>query len=182
LEHGSATTALVQMISLMCVTNPPVKCLGIYHHVRRADSDGENKKLLARIRNDGCVRVSQVLDALHRVAPTILETWQSRASELLDSTGDAHWIDDVWTIPGYPRILIHLDHIDMQDAEVNSDAPWGEMTDAKNQRQGLAFHASRQAYMVAESTRRERESEWLPEEPLESMKSTTDRAEINWET
>jgi hypothetical protein len=60
---------------------------------------------------------------LHRVAPTVLETWQSRASELLDSTGDAHWIDDVWTIPGYPRILIHSDHIDMQDAEVNSDAP-----------------------------------------------------------
>jgi hypothetical protein len=77
LEPGSATTALVQTISSMCVTNLPVKYLGIYHHVRRADSDGENKKLLARIRNDGGVRVSQVLDALHCVAPTVLETWQA---------------------------------------------------------------------------------------------------------
>jgi hypothetical protein len=32
-----------------------------------------------------------------------------------------------------------------------------------------------------EPTRRERESEWLPEELLEPMKSTSGRAEINWE-
>jgi hypothetical protein len=124
LEHDDTTTALPGAIGSMCITNPPVRCIGIYRDGMIAeDGDVENRGILARICDDEGVMISEFMEALHKLAPILLETWLPRAQKLVDEVEHSHWIDDIWNAPGFPRFFIHLDHTDMPMHDIDFGAP-----------------------------------------------------------
>jgi hypothetical protein len=188
LEHDGITTALLGAIGSMCITNPPVRCIGIYRDgIIAKDGDTRKKGLLARICDNEGVKISEFLETLHQVAPILLETWLSRAQKLVDEVKHSHWIDDIWNVSGFPRFFIHLDHTDMPMHDIDFGAPGApsrgspSSSNSKTGSAGPRLPCFASAYLLVEPTRRERESEWLPEELSEPMKSTSGRAEINWE-
>jgi hypothetical protein len=188
LEHDDTTTALLGAIGSMCITNPPVGCIGIYRDGMIAeDGDVENRGLLARICDDEGVRISEFLEALHKLAPILLETWLPRAQKLVDEVEHSHRIDDIGDVPEFLCFFIHLDHTDMPMHDIDFGAPGApsrgspSSSNSKTGSAGPRLPCFASAYLLVEPTRRERESEWLPEELLEPMKSTSGRAEINWE-
>ncbi|KAF2830699.1 hypothetical protein CC86DRAFT_316215 [Ophiobolus disseminans] len=175
-EHNRTTDAFIRSIGSMHVTNPAIRCLGLYHNAMSQGGYPGNKKLLLRLRNDEGIRVAELLDAMESVAPTVLETWRSSTQFLLDHRlKNAHWIDNIWFLPGVPRLSLHLDHTDMSDEVIDYDGMTTfhgvDVADAQARRKmGFRHHITR------------REGEWLPEELFVPMESTTSRSPINWDT
>jgi len=188
IEHDDTVDSLIHAIGSMHVTNPPVRCLGVYHNSMCAEGMPGFNKLLVRVRNDEGIRIAELLAALESVAPTVLETWRFNTQFLLDHRlKNAHWLDNVWLFPGVPRLSIHLDHTDMSDEVIDYQAmkTFADVDAAEavaQEKMGYRHHITRVAYMCAEPFRAEREGEWLPEELFEPMESTTGRSPINWDT
>ncbi|KAI4925391.1 hypothetical protein J4E85_007270 [Alternaria conjuncta] len=139
------------------------------------------------IRNDQGVRIAELLDALQRFAPVLLETWFKNTEWLVGEIRQAHWIDDIWTIPGAPTFRIYLDNVDMSDdAHLIDLNPSGEEIDAFMTANplvlGLSSHITRAAQMNAEPFRRSREKAWISEDLIEPAQSTTGRHPISWDT
>ena len=190
--------SLQDAIGSMQVTYPPTKSLGIYHF--GYDGQGHHhsdKALLARICKDDGIRIAELLEALEEVAPKVLSTWTMYAQHLHDILiPTSHWIDDVWCMPGAPKVVIHLDNAAMPSAHVDRqvrphrhlpslmggerdffDAGWLFQI-----RMGYRHHITRVAYLASAPFRATREAEWIPKELFEPMKSETGRHPINWDT
>ena len=183
-NNSTSNHLLLQAVGSMQIVYPPCKSLGIYHF-----GDGRFKifgthALLRRLRREDGIRVIDLVRALHELAPALLSTWMGHAEHLRDQIKDAHWIDDLWKIPGTPRFRICLDNTDMADDCSPESLPrvWmaSRESSAMDRQLGMEAHITRQPYMFAEKFRRTREGEWLPRELFEPMKSETDRHPIEW--
>jgi len=156
--------ALLEIFGSMQVTSPPCRALGIYHDdYWKTHTNGRNT-LLTRIRNDQGVRVSELLYALQQVAPIVLETWFKNTEWLVGEILQAHWIDDIWNVPGAPTIHIYLDNVDMSDdVHMFKSIASAEEVDAWSTANplvlGLSSHITRAALMSSEPLRRSREKE-----------------------
>jgi hypothetical protein len=174
--HGTSRlpASFLAFIGNMLVCQPPCKTLGLYHYCPRQSEvylydseDSEDRsqsflKLLLRIHDDQGIRVEQLLTALNHSCPAVLESWLEQAEELKSHIPGTHWIDDIWGLPGAPKIFIYLDNSQMKDG-VNKN-----------------WHITREAYVSANGFREEREREWVPKELIEPSESTTGRSPINW--
>jgi hypothetical protein len=187
-QRNTATASLLGAIGSMPITNPPSRCLCVYHCAFSVEGQPGNNELLARICNDDGISISELVNVLENVAPTVLSTWRREAQNLYDRVARSHWIDDIWFLPGKPRIRIYLDNVDMSTAYFDFEALLEGFnglqlaTGAAAAKMGYNFHPTRVAYMVAEPFRAEREGEWLPEELFEPMETETGRHKINWDT
>jgi hypothetical protein len=191
--------SLLDCIGRMYLTQPPCKVLGVYHQAKENATQSThrvpNVQLLERIHNAGGIRVSELLAALDRYAPVILSTWIQRVKDLAKKVETGHWQEDIWNVPGAPRISILLDNTDMGsdafDDDVYLDRVRHDLCDLNHPYWGrpdiypihemLDGHITRFHYVVADGWREERQGEWMPREMVEPMKSTI-RAPIKWDT
>ena len=186
LRSSFSDKALLGAIGSMHVTHPLCRALGIYHHdFSRRTLCGSNV-LIARVRIDHGVRVDEFVDALQNSSPLILDTWLMNADRLVEEIKRAHWIDDIWTIPGAPKIRVYLDNVGMLDEhDVINLAPSPDEFQAYDASRasvlGLSSHITRAAQMKAEPFRRSREKAWISEDLIEPAESTTGRHPINWD-
>jgi len=180
-----SSKALLDAIGSMHVTSPPCRALGIYHDdFWKMHGNGRNT-LLTRIRNDQGVRISELLEALQRIAPIVLEAWFKSTEWLVKEIPQAHWIDNLWRTSGASTIRIYLDNVGMSDdVHMINSSPSLEEFDAWETANplvlGLSSHITRAAQMNAEPLRRTREKEWISEDLIEPAESTTGRYHINW--
>ena len=187
LNSSLASKALLDAIGSMHVTHPPCRALGIYHHDFSRYTPCGSNVLLARVRNDHGIRVDEFMGALQNSLPAIRDTWLMNADRLVEEIQQAHWIDDIWTIPGAPAIRVYLDNVDMLDERnvinlVPSSDEFLAYHHARARVLGLSSHITRAAQMDAEPFRRSREKAWISEDLIEFAESTTGRHPINWHT
>ncbi|KAF2873626.1 hypothetical protein BDV95DRAFT_488823, partial [Massariosphaeria phaeospora] len=62
-------------------------------------------------------RFTQLLAALQEVSTTTLSTWLREAEELKELVRTGHWVDNVWLIPGAPKLLLLLHNGAMSETE-----------------------------------------------------------------
>ncbi|KAI4909410.1 hypothetical protein J4E90_008107 [Alternaria incomplexa] len=139
----------------------------------------------AKVSNDHGIRVDEFMGALQNSLPAIRDTWLMNADRLVEEIQQAHWIDDIWTIPGAPTIRVYLDNVDMLDERnvinlVPSSDEFLAYHHARARVLGLSSHITRAAQMDAEPFRRSREKAWISEDLIEPAESTTGRHPINW--
>ncbi|KAI4710739.1 hypothetical protein J4E89_004329 [Alternaria sp. Ai002NY15] len=185
LNSSLSSKALLDAIGSMHVTHPPCRALGIYHHDFSRRTPCGSNALLTRVRNDHGIRVDEFMDALQNSLPAIRDTWLMNADQLVEEIQQAHWIDDIWTIPGVPTIRVYLDNVDMLDERnvinpVPSSDEFLAYYHARGRVLGLSSHITRAAQMDAEPFRRSREKAWISEDLIEPAESTTGRHPINW--
>jgi hypothetical protein len=69
--------------------------------------------LLERIHDENGIRVEQLLKALQTHAPAVLSTWIGRVKLLAEKVKTIHWQEDIWNVPGAPRISLLIDNAAM---------------------------------------------------------------------
>ena len=184
IDNSTSSQLLLQAVGSMQVVYPPCKSLGIYYFDHGELNPLGKHRLLRRLRRENGIRVMDLVRALHELAPVLLSTWMRHAELLRDQIKDAHWIDDLWKIPGTPRFRICLDSTDMSDDYSLENLPRPLFVSrelaAVDRQLGIDAHITRKVYMVAEQFKGTREGEWLPKELFEPMKSETDRHPIEW--
>ena len=162
--------AMIDAISEMYITQPPIQVLGIYHtnveRDRRRNDDNcfSDVELLGRIQDPQGIRVGQLFTALREHSSTVSSAWIDQATKYIVEKGIAigHWVDDIWLVPGRPKMVLLLDNKEMRDG---IDIHW---------------HVSRPMYVTARALREEREAEWVPKEWMEPGKTLTVMSQINW--
>jgi len=182
-----SNTVLLDALGTMHVTTPPCKALGIYYDDLWKTTGYGHNTLLIRIRNDQGVRISELIAALKRFAPVVLEAWLKDTEWLVGEIQKAHWIDDIWRIPSAPAIRIFLDSAQMPDESHSlgpSPSPDEQCAyhDSRPRVLGFSSHITRAALMNVEPCRRSREKAWISEDLIEPAQSTTGRHPINWDT
>jgi hypothetical protein len=189
LDASNSQKSLVQAIGPMQVTYPPCWSLGIYYYEPSVVATWGTHALLRRVRRDNGIRIADLLEALEATAPELMSRWMVNAEELREKVKEAHWIDDLWKIPGTPRFRIYLDRADMSDEKVHVDsclstdaAISSTAITAAEATLGYPVHTTRTAYMSVERFRRSREREWVSDDLIEPAESTTGRHLINFNT
>ncbi|KAI4660923.1 uncharacterized protein J4E79_005491 [Alternaria viburni] len=184
IDDSISNQLLVQAIKSMQIVHPPCKSLGIYYYDHGRFKIIGTHLLMRRLRREDGIRVIDLVRALSELAPALLSTWTRHAERLRDQIKDAHWIDDLWKVPGKPRFRICLDNTDMPDDYSPENLPRAAFVSresaAVDVQLGMEAHITRQPYMFAEQFRGTREGEWLPKELFEPMKSETARHPIEW--
>jgi hypothetical protein len=188
LDASDSQISLVQAIGPMQVTYPPCRSLGIYYYEPSVVATWGIHALLKRVRRDDGIRIADLLEVLE-ATPELMSRWMVNAEELREMVKEAHWIDDLWKIPGTPRFRIYLDRADMSDEKVHADsclstdaAISSTAITAAEATLGYPAHTTRTAYMSAERFRRSREREWVSDDLIEPAESTTGRHPINFNT
>jgi hypothetical protein len=175
----------------MQVTYPPCRSLAIYYYEPSAVAMWGTHTLLKRVRRDDGIRVADLLEALKVTAPDLLSRWILNAEQLREKIKVAHWIDDLWKIPGTPRFRNYLECADMSDEKVQADSlnpsdvsisSAGAAITAAEATLGYPAHITRTAYISADPFRRSREREWILEDLIEPARSSIGRHPINWDT
>ena len=144
--------------------------------------------LLKRICNNDGIRISELINTLVQVAPEALSKWTAHAQHFHDVVvPTSHWFDNIWRMPGAPKIAIRLDNaaIPSSDFDFNElaiQSGFNEAQRAAGARLGYEKHSSRIGYMATVSFRATREGEWIPKELFEPMESETGQSPINWDT
>ena len=189
-------TALLEYLGPMFFSQPPCKVLGIYRSKRDATrtrlGQGSSLQLLQRLHNKDGIRVGEVLAALEEHASAVLSRWRECADALAEDVCRGHWQEDIWDVPGVPRISLLLDNADMGQESLDNDKDYidsisrdlsgPDYWDRRDQHpihSTLDGHITRHCYMFATGWREEREGEWLPRDIMEPMESTV-RQPINW--
>jgi hypothetical protein len=189
LDRTPTIDLLLDLIGSMHVTNPPCKTLGIYHVDGGFEPYPSYNKLVHRVHNDSGIRIAELVSALKGCTSTVVSSWKLRVEELRTRVTRSHWIDDIWTVPAAPTIVICMDNHEMPDDEVDYDSitgsrypQYGDQRRAAATRMGYGAHITRVPYLAARPFRASREGEWIPKELFEPLKSETGRSPINYDT
>jgi hypothetical protein len=193
IDHNIVSSRLIVLMDSMFVTQPPCQVIGVYHS-RDNSSPGvermgcfnslvSNLELLGRVRNDEGIRVREFITALKSYAPRVLSAWTERVKQLQSKVATGHWTDDIWNVPGQPRITLLLDNAAMlSDSFDNREFMRGPADPWRNANTILQStfcgHITRPFLLLADDFRDIRQGEWMPEELMEPTKSTV-RAAIN---
>ncbi|KAF1945330.1 hypothetical protein EJ02DRAFT_476488 [Clathrospora elynae] len=84
------------------------------------------------------------------------------AEDFLDEViPESHWLDDVWRVPGAPRMVVHLDNAEMLSSDFDFTALLmgsgkDESQQAAGARLGYVTHITRVGYMASVLFRAER--------------------------
>jgi len=186
IDKSAPNQVLLQAIRSMQIVHPPCKSLGIYCYEPGMLSQWGTHTLWRRLRRDDGIRIGDLVGVLQDGAPALLSSWLEHAEKLRERINDAHWIDDLWRLPGTSRFRVYLDSTDMSDEQPSEDSI-RSMTRSREvgavaAQLGYLSHITRMAYMSAEPFRATREGEWVPKELFEPMKSETERHPIDWNT
>jgi hypothetical protein len=195
IDHRIVSSGLIIFMDSMFVTQPPCKVIGIYHNRDNSspvvfermgcfNSLVSNLELLGRVRNDEGIRIGELIAALKSYAPRVLSAWTERVEQLQSKVATGHWTDDIWNVPGQPRITLLLDNAAMQvdtfdelEFSQSPDNPWRDANTILHST--FCEHITRPFLLLADEFREIRQGEWMPEELWEPAKSTV-RAAINW--
>lgn len=168
--RSSGLKLFLESIGPMHVTYPLCKTLGIYHLDTSKKTGAGFHKLLVRLHNKDGIRISQLVNAMEQCTPTITWTWEQNVDHFLEKIVPvSHWIDDIWQLPGTPKLIVRLDSHEMTTGGPGFEALY--MQDQNREadveaiaRYGYNIHITRGPCLAATPFRAIRESEWLPQE------------------